>query len=214
MPFDAVRESKGYLVNSQEFDMNRFFSSIAVACTAGILGLAAVAQAEAPATAPQGESIVSKVEVTAKVARIDHKTREVTLVAEDGREFSFVASEDVINLPQVQVGDVVTVAYAEAFVYDVKKGGTASDGGTVVAGGAAAAGQKPAGAIARETKVTVLITAIDPKVPSVTFKGPGGNTRTIKVMHPEKLQGVSVGDTVDITYTEALAIKVEEAPKK
>jgi hypothetical protein len=33
-------------------------------------------------------------------------------------------------------------------------------------------------------------------------------------MHPEKLQGVSVGDTVDITYTEALAIKVEEAPKK
>jgi len=25
---------------------------------------------------------------------------------------------------------------------------------------------------------------------------------------------VSVGDTVDITYTEALAIKVEEAPQK
>jgi hypothetical protein len=34
------------------------------------------------------------------------------------------------------------------------------------------------------------------------------------VLHPEKLQGVSVGDTVEITYTEALAIKVEEAPKK
>jgi len=33
-------------------------------------------------------------------------------------------------------------------------------------------------------------------------------------MHPEKLEGVSVGDTVDITYTEALAIKVEEAPTK
>jgi len=28
---------------------------------------------------------------------------------------------------------------------------------------------------------TVAITAIDTKVPSVTFKGPGGNTRTIKV---------------------------------
>lgn len=45
-------------------------------------------------------------------------------------------------------------------------------------------------------------------------RGPAGNTRTIKVMRPEKLQGVNVGDTVDITYTKALAIKVEKAPKK
>jgi hypothetical protein len=60
----------------------------------------------------------------------------------------------------------------------------------------------------------VLITAIDPKVPSVTFKGPQGNTRTIKVLHPEKLEGVSVGDTVELTFTEAFAVKVEAAPKK
>jgi len=158
--------------------------------------------------------MVAKVEVTATVTKIDYATREVTLKAQDGQEYSFVASEDVRNLPQVKVGDRVHVAYAEALVYEVRKGGAAADGGTVIAGGAAQPGQKPAGAIARETKVTVLITAIDPKVPSVTFKGPGGNTRTIKVMHPEKLQGVHVGDTVDITYTEALAIKVEEAPKK
>jgi hypothetical protein len=73
---------------------------------------------------------------------------------------------------------------------------------------------KPAGAIAQETTVTVTITAIDPTVPSVTFKGPAGNTRTIKVRRPEKLQGVNVGDTVDITYAEALAITVDKAPKK
>jgi hypothetical protein len=194
--------------------MKRIVNSVMAAGVAGVLSLAVAAYAEAPAAAPKGEGIVAKVEVTAKVAKIDQKTREVTLKADDGREYSFVASEDVKNLPQVQVGDVVTIAYAEAFVYDVKKGGVAADGGTVIAGGSAEAGKKPAGAIARETKVTVLITAIDPKVPSVTFKGPAGNTRTIKVLHPEKLKGVSVGDTVDITYTEALAIKVEEAPKK
>jgi hypothetical protein len=187
---------------------------MAAACAAGALGLAIVAYAEAPAAAPKGEGVLATVEVTAKVAKIDQKTRAVTLRADDGREYSFVASEDVKNLPQVRVGDVVTIAYAESFVYNVKKGGAAADGGTVIAGGAAEAGKKPAGAIARETKVAVLITAIDPKVPSVTFKGPAGNTRTIKVLHPEKLKGVSVGDTVEITYTEALAIKVEEAPKK
>jgi hypothetical protein len=198
----------------QEIDMKRFASPVVAACAAGALSLATVAQAAEPAAAPTGEGVVAKVEVTAKVAKIDHKTREVTLKADDGQEYSFVASEEARNLDQVQVGDVVTITYAEAFVYEVQKGGQAADQGTVVAGGRSAAGERPAGAIARETKVTVLITAIDPKVPSVTFKGPAGNTRTIKVMHPEKLQGVSVGDTVDITYTEALAIKVEEAPKK
>ena len=63
-------------------------------------------------------------------------------------------------------------------------------------------------------KLTVVITAIDTKVPSVTFKRADGTTRTIKVKDREKLQGVSVGDTVEITYIEAIAIKVEKAAKK
>lgn len=194
--------------------MKTYRTVLAAACLAGAMSVATLALAETPATAPKGDGVLASVEITATVAKIDHATREVTLKAEDGQEYSFVASEDVKNLPQVQVGDVVTVDYAEAFVYEVNKGGVAADGGTVVAGKAADLGEKPAGIVARETQVTVLITAIDPKVPSVTFKGPAGNTRTIKVMHPERLEGVSVGDTVDITYTEALAIKVESAPKK
>jgi hypothetical protein len=47
----------------------------------------------------------------------------------------------------------------------------------------------------------------------VTFRGPAGKTRTVKVLHPERLKDVSVGDTVEITYTEAIAIKVESAKK-
>jgi Cu/Ag efflux protein CusF len=187
---------------------------MAAACLAGALCVAAVALAQAPAAAPKGEAMIASVDVTATVTKIDHQTRAVTLKTEDGRELSFVASEDVKNLPQVQVGDLVTATYAEALAYEVKKGGQAAAPVSVVAGGTANAGMKPEGAIARQTSVTVEITAIDPKVPSVTFKGPAGNIRTIKVKHPEKLEGVKVGDTVEITYTEAFALKVEEAPKK
>ena len=53
--------------------------------------------------------------------------------------------------------------------------------------------------------MTVAVAAIDPKAPSVTFKGPGGEPRTIKVRDPAKLQGVNVGDMVDLTYAEAIA---------
>jgi Cu/Ag efflux protein CusF len=184
------------------------------ACFAVTLFLATAAQAQSPAAAPKGEAVIASTTVTATVSKIDQKTREVTLKSADGKEYSFVASDDVKNLAQVKKGDVVTATYAEALAYEVKKGGGAVAPATAVAGGSAEAGKKPAGAIARQTTVTVSITAIDPKAPSVTFKGPGGNTRTIKVLHPEKLEAVKVGDTVEITYTEALALKVEAAPGK
>jgi len=173
-----------------------------------------MASAAEPQQALPAEAIVSSTEVTATVTKIDQATREVTLKPDDGDEFSFVASDEVKNLGQVKVGDRVTVTYAEALAYEVKKGGEVASPTTVIAGKSADPGNKPAGAIARQTTATVAIVAIDPQAPSVTFKGPAGNTKTIKVMHPEKLQGVQVGDTVEITYTEALAIKLEAAPKK
>jgi hypothetical protein len=196
--------------------------SIAALCLAGAAGCstpdvaapAAAAPTPAPAAAPRGETVVATVEVTAIVTAIDQKTREVTLKKEDGTEVTFVASEDVKNLAQVKKGDTLHVVYAEALAYEVKKGGATAAPTTAIAGGAAELGQRPAGALARQTTATVAITAIDPTVPSVTFQGPAGNTRTIKVLHPEKLEGVSVGDTVELTFTEALAIKVVETPAK
>jgi len=190
-----------------------FRASTTAACLAAALCLATVARAEAPAAAPKGEAVMASATVTATVVKVDQTTREVTLKGEDGREVSFVAGEDVKNLAQVKPGDVVTATYAEALAYEVKKGGTVVGPATVVGGGAAQPGSRPAGGIARQTTATVIITAIDRKAPSVTFKGPQGNMRTIKVMHPEKLEGVSVGDTVELTFTEAFAIKVEEAAK-
>jgi hypothetical protein len=187
---------------------------LTAACLVVAASLATAASAQTPASAPKGEGVMASAEVTATVIKVDQKTREVTVKTEDGKEHSFVASPEVKNLAQLQAGDVITATYSEAFVYEVKQGGTTVDARTAVAGGAAEPGMKPAGAIARQTTVTVLITAIDPKVPSVTFKGPAGNSKTIKVLRPEKLEGVKVGDTVQITYTEALAIKVSEVSKK
>jgi Cu/Ag efflux protein CusF len=164
------------------------------------------------AQAPKGATVVASTQVTATVTKIDQKTREVTLKAEDGREHSFVVDPAVKNLAQVNAGDKVVATYTEALAYEVKKGGTAG-ASAAVGGGTAEPGATPAGVVARQVTITVSITAIDPKVPSVTFKGPQGNTRTIKIKDPAKLQGVSVGDTVQLTYTEAMAIKIEKAAK-
>ena len=161
----------------------------------------------------KGEAVVATKSVTAKVVSIDQKTREVSIKTTKGLIYSFIVSSDVQNLAQVNKGDVITAVYTEALAYEVKKHG--ATGETAAAAAAVAKpGEKPAGGVAQQTTLTVKIMAIDTKTPSVTVKGPKGNTETIKVKDPSKLTGLKVGDMVDITYTEAFAIKVDPEAKK
>lgn len=167
-----------------------------------------------PAEPPKGEVTLSSLEATATVKAIDQATREVTLTLSDGTDHSFVAGDAVKNLDQVQKGDVVRVTYTEALAYEVKKSSQGTAVATTVAVQGAAPGAHPAGNISQRTTAMVTITAIDSTVPSVTFKGPRGNTLTVKVRYPDKLKEVRIGDTVELTYTEAIAIKLEKVAKK
>ena len=178
---------------------------------AALISLFSIANSQAQDT--KGQAIVSSETVTATVVQVNQKTREVTVKTKDGKEHSFIAGDNVKNLAQVKKGDIITAVYTEAIAYEVRQHG-ATGVQTTTATAAAKPGEKPAGAVAQQTTVTVLITAIDTKVPTVTFMGPRGNKETIKVRDPKNLNGVKVGDKVDITYTEALAIKVDEAQKK
>jgi len=60
--------------------------------------------------------------------------------------------------------------------------------------------------------VTASVIALDPPTQTVTLKGPK-QTVDVKVADPEQFKRISVGDQVEATYTEALAISVEAAPK-
>jgi Cu/Ag efflux protein CusF len=175
---------------------------------------AILAQAPAkPAEPPKGEVTLTSVEATATVKAIDQATREVTLTLADGSDHTFIAGDAVKNLAQVQKGDLVKVSYTEGIAYEVKKSAQGTAVATTTAVKGASPGAKPAGTITQRTTATVTITAIDMAVPSVTFKGPQGNTLTVRVQHPEKLKEVHVGDTVELTYTEAIAMKLEKASK-
>jgi hypothetical protein len=58
----------------------------------------------------------------------------------------------------------------------------------------------------------VTITAVDAQTGTVSFIGPGGLTRTVTPKNPEVLAFVRrlrVGQQVDMTYEEALAISIE-----
>jgi hypothetical protein len=148
------------------------------------------------------------------VVKVDHKTREVTLKSKDGSEYSFVAGDEVKNLDQVKAGDLVVTTYKDSLIYEVKKGGKAAGAESTTTIARGKPGDLPEAVWAKRTTWTVEIAAIDPKIPTITFKGPEGNTRTMRVQNPANLQGVSVGDTVEITWTDAFLIKVERPHKQ
>ena len=57
------------------------------------------------------------------------------------------------------------------------------------------------------------MTAVDPQTSSVTVKGPNGYVYSRKVADKKTLSLLKVGDQLDMTWTEALLISVEN-PKK
>ena len=171
-------------------------------------GCAALSKPDAPLpSGVVGENVVS---TTATVKAIDQETRRVTLQRSDGSLLKFTAGDEVRNLAQVEVGDEVTVAYYESLAYEVKKPGDATPGAAVAEGlGRAELGEKPAGIVGQAVTLTATIAGIDKGEGTVTLRSAEGELTTIKARHPENLERVAVGDLVEITYTEALAISVE-----
>jgi hypothetical protein len=76
------------------------------------------------------------------------------------------------------------------------------------------AGEAPGGAIERAITITATITAFDVARGTVTLTGPQGRPRTLTVQRPADLERVRVGDLVDITYSEALALAVRPDLKR
>src|SRR5262245_10818869 len=151
------------------------------------------------------------VTTTAKVESIDQRTRMVTLRKADGDRLRFKVGEDVVNLPQVRKGDLVSITYYESVALHLKKPGGARKGVTIDEDAMRAApGELPAGAVGREVKVTSKVVGVDRRNRSATLQLPDGQRITIEVEDPSRLKRVKVGDLVQLTYREAIAVKVEK----
>jgi hypothetical protein len=115
----------------------------------------------------------------------------------------------VQNFDQIRVGDLVVVRYLDALTLELKKRGTAKRERTERdVSERASPGERPAAIDAHEVHVVADVIAILPQTQTVRLRGP---TRVVDlhVYDPEQFKLVAVGDQVEATYTEAVAISVE-----
>ena len=162
-----------------------------------------------PALAQRAVTQGEAVEMTAEIVAIDKDARVVTLEDEDGEIQEIFCGPEVKRFDELKVGDKVTFRYYESIVSHIRRPGdpalAPSGEPTAVRG----TGPKPSGTFSQQMSATVTVTEIDAEVPSVTVKTEDGRTMSFKVEDKKNLEGVKVGDRVDITYTAALMITVK-----
>ena len=176
--------------------------------TCGALALALAVSAGAQIKEVPGDAVT----VSGTVEAIDHSSRVLTFKNEKGDMVTLDVPSDVKRFPEIKVGDKITARYYDNVTVRLKKPGEAAvnTGAAAVTPGT---GAKPAKTVASQRTMTAVIEAIDPKVPSITFKGPQGWSYSRHVLDKDVLKQVKVGDQVDFTWTEAVMISVAE-PKK
>jgi hypothetical protein len=194
--------------------MRNAIISIVLAAVVGVVP-AAMAQTTQGMVAkgPGVAGAARTVDITATITAIDAKTRAVTLKGPQGNEKTIVAGPEVKNFAQLKVGDQVNLQYVESLVLELKKGSDAVVGRTEKAGGAKAKeGDKPGAMVGRQVKVVGEVTAVDAAAQTVTVRGPK-QTVDMKIADPEQFKRVAVGDKIEATFTEAVAIGVKPAAK-
>jgi len=152
--------------------------------------------------------------VSAKVVAIDKDKRLVTLQGPLGNQFRVVAGKEVRNFDQIKAGDELVVTHVEALTLELKKGGDGIRERVESQGAARApAGAKPGMAEVNRVSVVANVVAVNTRAQTITLRGVE-HTLDLRVPDKNQLKLIKVGDQVQATYTEAVAISMEPAAKK
>ena len=153
------------------------------------------------------------VEAEAVITAIDLKTREVTLQGPSGDTFTLKSEDKMIKLEDVKVGEVVVVTYLAALESELREptaeelaepwveveDEVLSDDTT-----------QPGIANMRIIRAVVTIEGMNREFGTVTVKDSRGKLHIIGDVEPEKMEGVTLGQTAVMVFSEALAPSLQK----
>jgi hypothetical protein len=152
-----------------------------------------------------------RITATAMVVKVDPEKRDLMLRGEDGTEFTVEAPQSM-SLDRIHEGDRVKIDYYEAMGLSLKKpepgAQPRADETTITRRNA---GTLPGGTVTHRITATVEVVRVDRADNRLTVRRPDGTIDTINVTEPAiraQLGSVHEGDRIQLTYTEAAAIKV------
>ncbi|SRR3954470_17355607 len=192
--------------------LNKYLVAL-LACS-GPLFVQAQTDAAASRGSVEDEVLIS---VTATVQDLDLEKRELTLKGSLGDVTTVTVDKAVKRLNEVKVGDEVTAKYYLSIAADLREPTEDEKSNPlVVTAGVAKApkGTAPAAGGLRMVRAVTTVEGLERPTRLLTLKGPRGNYVTVRARDPKRLETLRLGDTIVVTFTEALAVSVEKAKKK
>jgi hypothetical protein len=158
-----------------------------------------------------GELITVK--LVAKVQAIDLKTRELTLLGPTGTVVTLTVDPRVKRLAEVKVGDELAIEYGVELAAEIrpateeeKKNPLATHDEVI----RLPEGKTPSGGGVRMIKAVATVESVDRTGSTAQLKGPRGNWANVRVKDPALLASLHAGDSVIVTYTEAMAVELRK----
>ena len=152
------------------------------------------------------------ISMEAVVTAIDLETREVSLQGPGGDVVTLTAAETVVKLEDVNVGDKLVVTYLAALEGELREPTAeelAEPWVVLEEGAVSEEGEQPAVGGARIIRAVCTIEGMNRELGIVTIKDPRGKLHVIGDVEPEKMEGVTLGQTIVIVYSEAIALTLE-----
>ncbi|WII71152.1 hypothetical protein QJS83_11845 [Bdellovibrio sp. 22V] len=166
-------------------------------------------------TSSDGKSMEAfdAVEVEAKVVSVDKKKRQLKLKPASGEEMTVTAGDEIQNFDKIKKGDLLRVSYMESLALELKKGGGEPLMRTEESEmDRAKKGEKPAGVASQTVKARGNVIKVDQKNQQVTVQGPQ-KIVVLQIPQPDVMKNIKVGDQIEATYTEAMAVSIESVKK-
>lgn len=148
--------------------------------------------------------------ITATVTAIDSTKRTFVLQDDSGNQRQLTAPPQMINFPQLKVGDRVVAQFMEeTLIFATDSDMLPADGIQQIAA-APDAGNKPGLFAAEQVQVTATVIAVDVEQHTATLEYPDKQLHTVNVRSDVDLSPLDVGKKVVTIITSTVEITVTE----
>jgi hypothetical protein len=164
-----------------------------------------------PATEGDPRSVAVSMEAT--IIEVDQESRHVTLEGPTGDVVSITVPEDVTRLKDFAVGDKIVATYMASISGELReptKEELAEPWVELDAAAIAEADMDPGAIAGRAVQAVCTIEGMNRVTNTVMVQDPRGKYHVISDVPAEKMEGVTLGQTVILTYTEAMALVLEK----
>jgi hypothetical protein len=192
-------------------NMNKLVNTISGALITLLLSVVPVSAQEAVGETDALSRTVG-LEIEAEIAAVDQQTREITF--KSGMfQFSVYVPERVINLADINVGDIIVGTYSASVEVELgspTEADLAEPWNVLEEGALTGEGDDLGVEKARLVRAVVTVAGVDTARGIVVVTDSRGAVHFISEVEPEKLTGLAVAQQIVVVFTNSMAVTLEK----